>query len=324
MREEVLSVLRCPKCRAKLDVDKALHEKGEIRSGELICRGEVCHRYDIEHGIVRFATGFSVDAVRKEIDYSRNTFTVGPLLRDPAHVANYPDTLGKVWPHVAHFGPDFRSAIQALGIQEGSWVVDVGTGTCWSSRLLAQTGARVIAMDVIDTPFNGLGTADIQFDAHHVYFERVLESMTVFPFESESIDFIIFNASYHHTSDEHQTLEECYRVIKPGGTILMLQEFTSLARRLRPGYEEVGSEQGSSHHDISFSVMRSHARRLGLTVQISPSEHLRQRAFRRLGGFISNWCISLLVRHEWLLRPLSLACVSLHKPEPVDSTSCKA
>ena len=169
-------------------------------------------------------------------------------------------------------------------------------------------------MDVIDTPLNGLRTADILFEAHNVYFERVLESMTLLPFESKSIDYVVFNASYHHSPDDRKTLEECFRILRPGGRVLLLQEFSSLARRIRLGdVEDQSVEAGSSHHDVDFSDVRRHARSLGFGVKVSPSENLRGRLQRRLGRAAGSLCFAVLEHCEFLLRPLSLSCVTLEK-----------
>jgi len=50
-------------------------------------------------------------------------------------------------------------------------------------------------------------------------------SMTNIPYQSEYFDGIITIASYHHLSSDFersQTLDELYRVVKPGGTILIV------------------------------------------------------------------------------------------------------
>jgi len=314
MRIELLTILRCPRCIGRLELRDEQHDAREIRTGHLCCIEDNAHRYKIEEGIVRFCTESSNPIVQSEIRYATETFQGIPLMKDPDHVAQYPDTLGKLWPHTAHFGPDFKSAIRALNIKPGDWILDVGTSACWSTRLLAQTGAHVVAIDVVETPFNGLRTSDILFEAHGVYFDRVLESMTRLAFAPGSIDHIVFNASYHHTPDERRTLEECHRVLKPGGRILMLQEFSSLANRLRVKGGPIGSvEHGSSHHEINFSTFKRDARSIGFSVSVAPSELLRRRLSATFGNALGGLCASVLARHEWLLESVTLACVFLTK-----------
>jgi SAM-dependent methyltransferase/uncharacterized protein YbaR (Trm112 family) len=255
MRESLLEVLRCPACRSSLKIATQDFVDGEIRSGSLVCDGADAHEWPVDDGIVRTATEFGRDTVKSEQDYSRDTFKGDPRLIDPEHVAHYPDTLPVLWPHTYWFGPDFRDMLTYLNFSSSSWTLDIGTGACWTTRLLAEKGGHVIALDVIETPFNGLRTADILFKAHNVYFDRVLESMTKLPFRDESFDHIVFNASFHHSPDEKSTLSECYRVLKPNGTLVLLSEVTSplspLVKKLLRGHVSHSVEEGSSHHDIS-------------------------------------------------------------------------
>src|SRR4051794_5815684 len=206
MRPELLGILECPHCAAKLILNAAEQDKHEIRRGSLICSGPLRHLFEIVDGIIRFATGFDHELVKKEIAYENSTYHGSPRLTDPALIAGFPDTLPELWPHTAHFGPDFRALIDHMELKEGAWVLDVGTGPCWSSRLLAQENVHVIALDVNEAEFYGLKTGDILFAAYEVYFDRILESMTHLPFAAESLDCITFNASFHHTPDHVETL----------------------------------------------------------------------------------------------------------------------
>ncbi len=189
----------------------------EIRGGYIVCAGRGRHRFEIKEGIVYFASGMNHEAVKKELAYENSTYHGSTRLTDPQLIAGFPDTLEELWPHTAFFGPDFRALIDRLELFPGAWVLDIGTGPCWSSRLLAQRGARVIALDVNDADFYGLKTSDHLFAAHGVYFERILESMTCLPFADGVMDRITFNASLHHTPNLGQTLVECHRVLKPDG-----------------------------------------------------------------------------------------------------------
>ncbi len=188
-------------------------------------------------------------------------------MRDEKLIAQFPETLSELWPDTRHFGPDFKVLINHLALEPGSWVLDIGTGPCWSSRLLAQRGVNVIALDVNEANFYGLKTSDILFEHHGVYFERILESMTHLPFQNETLDAITFNASFHHTPDQEQTLRECYRVLKPGGTVAMVnEEFVSLRHRVFPPGE--ASDTGS-HHSIAYSDFENPSNKMDFRFNIS-------------------------------------------------------
>lgn len=51
------------------------------------------------------------------------------------------------------------------------------------------------------------------------------EDATSLSFEDESFKFIISNDVFEHVSDIHKTLQEAYRVLKPGGTMLVSVPF---------------------------------------------------------------------------------------------------
>ena len=312
MKTKILDVLHCPRCSGQLALTSFLENENEVRSGQLVCDKTPAHIYEVEDGIIRFATGFDHDAVKREIEYENSTYKGSDRLRDAKLIAQFPETLSELWPHTCHFGPDFKVLIDHLDLKSDSWVLDIGTGPCWSSRLLAKRSANVIALDVNDANFYGLKTADILFDAHAVYFERILESMNNLPFRNESIDFITFNASFHHTPDHRQTLRECYRVLKPGGTIAMVnEEFVSLRHRIFPAGE---SSDTGSHHSIAYSDFQNAVRQTGFATKYFVANHVRQKLNHKLSDSISTHAIALLERFPVLLKQLNSALILLRKP----------
>jgi ubiquinone/menaquinone biosynthesis C-methylase UbiE/uncharacterized protein YbaR (Trm112 family) len=317
MKTEILEILRCPQCHANFTprVDQRLGD--EVRTGQLVCNGHpqvgggmLRHHYDIEEGIIRFCEGFSAESVQKEIEYENTTYHGSDRLTDPKLIAGFPDTLPELWPHTAHFGPDFRVLIDRIDVRPGDWVLDIGTGPCWSSRLLAQCGARVIALDVNEANFYGLKTSDILFSAHNIYFERVLESMTHLPFADGSIDRITFNASFHHTPDHDRTLIECFRVLKPDGIVAMVnEEFGSIRQRLF--CPESTSDTGS-HHRIEYAEFDRAVETSGFDAEFYVAEHVRKQLnnkFSRVGEMVVHAI-------EWLpvaLKQLNSALIILKK-----------
>jgi ubiquinone/menaquinone biosynthesis C-methylase UbiE/uncharacterized protein YbaR (Trm112 family) len=286
MRKDILNVLACPHCRSGLELEVHETDSREVRTGQLQCN-EQRHRYAVENGIVHFAAGFDHEAVQREIAYENSTYRGDQRLMDASTVARFPETLSELWPHVRYFGPDFRGLLDHLNIIPGSWVLDVGTAACWTSRLLAERGANVIALDVNTAEWYGLRTADILFDAHPVYFERVLESMTHLPFRDSSIDYVTFNASLHHTPDLPKTLRECRRVLKPGGAVAMVnEELVSFRHRYLCGrrtHTDVGS-----HHEIPFSELEQAAGEAGFTVDYRLTRHVKDYLKIRVGRRIAS------------------------------------
>jgi SAM-dependent methyltransferase len=288
-----------------------MEDEREVRSGRLRCHGEMRHLFEIKDGMVEFCTGFDHELVKRELAYENSTYHGSPRLRDPALIAQFPETLAELWPHIANFGPDFTDLIDRIDVRQGAWVLDVGTGPCWSSRLLAQRGARVIALDVNEANFYGLGTADILFDAHGIYFERVLESMTELPFADCSIDRITFNASFHHTPDLGRTLRECCRVLKRDGLAAMVnEEFASL--RQRWASDESISDTGS-HHRIDYQDFEAEAREAGFGLEFFVADHVRRKLSAKLPGPSGQWVVKFFEKTPFALKQLNSALIVLKK-----------
>jgi SAM-dependent methyltransferase len=313
MRSEILNLLHCPNCRADLDVTPYKVTKLEIRSGTLSCKGPNRHTFDIDDGILRFAVGFDHEAVQRELDYENSTYHGSERLKDAKLIAQFPDTLAELWPHTRHFGPDFRMLIDELRLKPGSWVLDVGTGPCWSSRLLAQRGFNVIALDVNDAEFYGLRTSDILFQHYDIYFERILESMTHLPLRNASVDAITFNASFHHTPDMQQTLSECFRVLKPGGVVAMVnEEFASIRQRIFPAGQNT---DGGSHHTIHYDEFEQGLRRTGFQHRYFVAHHVRTSLKKVLSPNVGRAVVRALEKFPISLKQLNSALIILRKPE---------
>ena len=312
MRIQLLEILQCPYCGWKLDLSKSREDHREIRLGQLACSGPAHHCFDIRDGIVYLGAGLSHAAVQKELAYENSSYHGSPRLTDPDLISGFPDTLPQLWPHTLHFGPDFRVLMDRIDIHPKDWVLDIGTGPCWSSRLLAQRGARVIALDVNDADFYGLKTADHLFDAHDVYFDRVLESMTCLPFADGSIDRITFNASFHHTPDHRQTLNECHRILKPGGSVAMVNEELGSWRQ-RFFSKGIVTDEGS-HHTVDYSDLESAARRAGFQIHYQVAGHVQQKIEQHLPRPLARGAVAILERFPIALKQLNSALVLLEKP----------
>lgn len=99
-------------------------------------------------------------------------------------------------------------------------VLDYGAGRGLAGRLLARRGARVVAMDMNESPVAGLG-------ALKGAPENVLPVVAVFealPFASQSLDAVVCRWVLHHCGDLPLALRELHRVLKPGGLLLAQAE----------------------------------------------------------------------------------------------------
>jgi ubiquinone/menaquinone biosynthesis C-methylase UbiE len=254
--------------------------------------------------------------VQREIAYENSTYGGDERLRDPATIAGFPETLAELWPHTRYFGADFQDLLSQFKFMRSDWALDIGTASCWTSRLLAQTGAQTIALDVNDAEYYGLRTADLLFERHKVYFERVLESMTRLPFGDGTINYVFFNASLHHTPDLSRTLAECYRVLKPGGTVAMVNEaLVSWRHRLFPSRGEL-TDTGS-HHEISYAQFDAACRATGFLVHYGLTSHVREKLRDRLTEKPARFACRVLESFPWLQNQLKSSQIILAKPNHV-------
>ena len=101
-------------------------------------------------------------------------------------------------------------------------VLDLGAGNGWLCHRVAALGHRAIAVDIRDDEIDGLGAAaDLLVDAA-APFQRVKASFDILPFNQNSFDVVIFNASLHYATDLHRVLTEASRVTRSGGRVAVL------------------------------------------------------------------------------------------------------
>jgi 2-polyprenyl-3-methyl-5-hydroxy-6-metoxy-1,4-benzoquinol methylase len=92
-------------------------------------------------------------------------------------------------------------------------VLDAGCGTGWFSKAAAERGAAVTSMD--------LGENLLAEVAKKCKSERVVGSILEIPFPENTFDFVVSSEVIEHTPDPYKALHEIYRVLKPGGTMVL-------------------------------------------------------------------------------------------------------
>lgn len=97
-------------------------------------------------------------------------------------------------------------------------VLDIGAGCGWLAAHLTRAGWNAAAVDVTVDGGDGLG------DARHHRVDMLLAraEMEALPFASSSVDLAVFNAALHYAGDPATALAEAARVVRPGGTVAVL------------------------------------------------------------------------------------------------------
>ncbi|RKU26181.1 hypothetical protein C6497_14090 [Candidatus Poribacteria bacterium] len=169
--------------------------------------------------------------------------------------------------------PVFEYIIPKMGNLEGKNVLELGTGTGGTATLLAKQGASVIGIDLL--PFR-LDEAKVRATQHNVdaSIEFALMDAMQLAFKDNTFDFIISKSVLVFT-DHARTAKECYRVLKPGGKAIFIENmryhpFVWLYRRLFIKYslklhyfsirdiESIGTQFDlMEHSEFHFSTVKS-------------------------------------------------------------------
>ena len=96
-------------------------------------------------------------------------------------------------------------------------VVDLGCGSGWTSEFYARAGHDVTGVDI----------SKLAIEAARKYFIRPNLHFICSDFDKLNLDnkfdVAVFNDSLHHTDDEKVTLKSVYKMIKPGGIIIICE-----------------------------------------------------------------------------------------------------
>jgi len=106
--------------------------------------------------------------------------------------------------------------------------VDLGAGNGWLAYRLAQRGHQAAAVDLLTNPLDGLGS-HVHYDAP---FTPIQADFNHLPFIADQMDLVVFNASLHYSTRYETTLCEAWRILKPGGELVLLDS---------PLYQDAGS-----------------------------------------------------------------------------------
>jgi SAM-dependent methyltransferase len=100
-------------------------------------------------------------------------------------------------------------------------ILDLGAGNCWMSYRLALAGYHPVAVDLLINEHDGLGSAVHYQQRLPKLFPRFQAEATRLPFQNETFDAVIFNASFHYSEDYAATLREAFRCVAKGGAVII-------------------------------------------------------------------------------------------------------
>jgi demethylmenaquinone methyltransferase/2-methoxy-6-polyprenyl-1,4-benzoquinol methylase len=193
--------------------------------------------------------------------------------------------------------PRWRRALVSCVPADGGTVLDVATGTGLVAERLVRRGHPVTGLD--QSP-QMLAAARARLQGRATLVEGSAESL---PFADASFDHLTFTYLLRYVDDPGATLEELARVVRPGGTIAMLEfgvprgawrplwdvyvdRILPLAgRALSPGWHAVGVFLGPSIRALWQNVPEPRLLELWREAGV-PAPHVRRLS---LGGGVVVW-----------------------------------
>ncbi len=162
-------------------------------------------------------------------------------------------------------------ALEALDLGLGQTVLDFGAGSCWVSILLNRLRCRTISLDVSATALaigrealarepNGRPELEPQFLPY--------DGRSI-PLPTACVDRILCFDSFHHVPNQDEILRELFRVLRPGGRVVMAEPGEGHARAEASAFD--AGNYGVLENDLVLAELFERVRDAGFSdVQVKP------------------------------------------------------
>ncbi len=221
---QLLRYLRCPLCSGNL-VLPGPDTGGDIEAHCAGC-GAAYPRID---GIWQMLTPAEQELYRSFLEgYPRLRRREG-WERDEAYFLSLPnvprdDPAAFVWGirkrSLAVLDRLLAQEARTKGTGAETWALDLGAGNGWLSRHLTHRGYRTVALDLTVAGLDSLAGAQLYIEHEHIWLGRVQASMSRPPFADNTFTLCAISAALHYANEE-ETLRSAYRVLKPGGLLVI-------------------------------------------------------------------------------------------------------
>jgi SAM-dependent methyltransferase len=269
VKPDFASSLRCPVCRAEKAI--ALHAESsdahEVREGRLVC-SRCASEFAVHRGVPELLHDPAPHILAEAAGLERFAEYMRASGWDRETVLSLPDVEHGYWYVQAR---SMNQLLTTVPFRAGQSVLDVGSNTCWASNHFAERGLRAVALDIATTEMQGLYTADYFLADGRVFFERVLGSMDAIPLASSSLDYVYCCEVLHHNDRAGlaRTFAEIFRVLRPGGRLLMVNETLKTVRD-REGVDVEGVEEFHGYEHAHWALgYRTAAMKAGFLTEVT-------------------------------------------------------
>ncbi len=133
-------------------------------------------------------------------------------------------------------------------------IADLGAGEGTFALLLAQRAKQVIAVDTSAKMIEVGREQAVRHDVKNV--EYRLGDMEELPIEDSSVDLVFFSQSFHHALHPQRALQEAWRILQPGGRIVILDLVSHRFEEAR----EVYADEWLGFGEAELEAMLEHSR----------------------------------------------------------------
>lgn len=212
-----------------------------------------------------------------------------------------------------YYLPVFEYVLPKMETLEGKRVLELGTGTGGTATMLAKQGASVVGIDLLSFR---LDEAQLRAHQHNVTddVDFFLMDAAKLAFEDNTFDYVISKSVLVFTNHT-QTAEECYRVLKPGGKAIFIENmqhhpvvwsyrklFLKYSRELHyfslPDINEIGNVFKEMEHR-EFHLLSLCALFWQKVVPIPFLYRLSLKVLKQIDGFLLRK-ITLLKKYCWI------------------------
>jgi SAM-dependent methyltransferase/uncharacterized protein YbaR (Trm112 family) len=274
VKAEFCGWLRCPACDCQrtLELYDVVSDEREVREGTLRCSA-CANEFAVHRGVPELLYEPPQHVLTEAAGLERFAEQMRLEGWDRDLVRRLPDLEHGYWYVQAR---SMHQLLTTVPFMPGQSVLDVGSNTCWATNHFAERGLQAIAMDIATPELQGLYTADWFIDDGRVFFERVLGSMDAIPLASSSVDYVYCCQVLHHNDLDglRRTFEEMFRVLRPGGRVLMVNE--TLKTLGDPhGVHDEGVEQYEGYEHAHWAARyRFEAIRAGFFTEVTEPHYL--------------------------------------------------
>ncbi len=308
MRGEFVAALRCPACASDHSLTLCAEETDEREWREGLLRCRVCaSEFAVRRGVPELLHDPPAHILAEAAGLERFAQVMAASGWSRDTVLALPDVEHGYWYVQAR---SMHQLLTTVPFRAGESVLDVGSNTCWAANHFAERGLRAIALDISTAELQGLYTADYFLQQGRVFFERVLGSMDSIPLASSSVDYVYCCEVLHHNDPEglRRTFREIFRVLRPGGRLLMVNETLKTARD-PSGVNVEGVEQFEGYEHAHWALAyRWEAMRAGFLTDVTEPHY---RPFFGDAAYSANpdvpRLVDLLGRAAFALRRVGLA-----------------